>query len=301
MKVLSCGGGLNSWAMLLDAVDRGELPDVVTFVDVGDRTRPELPGEWPGTYQHVEESVAGVCRQHGIELVIIDGHNYPVRDSGSLFEWMDARQQIPVAGPNRICTIVAKVERFERWLDDRFPDQDVEVWIGFDAGEPDRVLKDPNAGKPRRHKPGQARRHNRFPLIERELCRCRCERLAREAEVTRGYPVPRKSACVFCPYASKKDWQTLARDRPDLFAEAVRLEAQKPPTAKNGRKLSIMAYRSARQRADGSWTEPKPTPLPIYVAGKHRPRAPEICTVCRAGFKATKATGCGPLTTAEYC
>lgn len=33
-QVLSYGGGLDSFAMLLDAIDRAELPEVVAFVDV---------------------------------------------------------------------------------------------------------------------------------------------------------------------------------------------------------------------------------------------------------------------------
>lgn len=213
-KVLSLGGGLDSWAMLLDAAARGELPDIVAFVDVGDPDdRDGQPGEWDGTYRHVEEVVRPWCASRGIEFVEISARTgYMVRDARSLFQWLWDRGQIPVAGPNRICTRIAKVERFEAWLDQRFPGQEVEVWIGFDAAEQDRVDKDPNVGKPRgpvhlgklpvwwrwtralAYAMTHARRVNRFPLIERGLCRCRCEALARES----GHPVPRKSACMMC-------------------------------------------------------------------------------------------------------
>src|SRR5207244_2449375 len=55
-KVLSLGGGLDSWAMLLDAEIRGELPDVVAFVDVGDpEDRLTHPGRGDGTYRRGEE------------------------------------------------------------------------------------------------------------------------------------------------------------------------------------------------------------------------------------------------------
>jgi hypothetical protein len=101
------------------------------------------PGEWPGTYDHVREVAMPLCAAHGIEFVTIDGASYPVRDARSLFAWLEARHQIPVAGPNRICTRVAKVERFERWAADRFgAGAAIEVWIGFEAGEEARAAKD---------------------------------------------------------------------------------------------------------------------------------------------------------------
>lgn len=279
-RVLSLGGGLDSFAMLLEAIERRIELDAVVFVDVG---HPDDPGEWPGTYRHLAEVVTPVCAAAGVELVIVDHTNYPVRDARSLFEWLRARRQIPVAGPNRVCTRVAKVERFERWLDDRFPGLEVEVWIGFEAGEEDRCSKDPNAGNPRKHRPDRARRINRFPLIEWRLCRCRCEALVRRA----GYPVPRKSACVFCPYASKGEWQTFAAHLPETFARVVQLEADKPPTAKHGRKLSIMAYDSRTQTG---------VPLDQWVATPYRPRHKlTACPVCGQSPRAVKAAGCGYL------
>lgn len=283
MKVLSYGGGLDSFAMLVDAIERGEHPDVVAFVDVADPEGKD-PGEWPGTYRHIREVVIPLCRRYRIEFVWIDSRAYPVRGARSLWAWMWERGQIPVAGPNRICTRIAKVERFEAWLTDRFPGQDVEVWIGFEAGEEERAEKDPNAGGRTKPKPGAARRRNRFPLMERGLCRCRAEQLVRRL----GYPVPRKSACVYCPYGKKRDWKTLARELPEVFAQVVALEDRKPPTS-NGAKLSIMAFRTVTS-ADGT-RHFRPTPLPVYVERPYRPKR-EPCGVCGAPEKATKATGC---------
>jgi hypothetical protein len=285
-RVLSYGGGVDSFAMLLDAAARGELPDAVVFVDVGDGgpdLDPTVPAEWPGTYQHMREVVMPLCRRLGLRFEWLDGRRYPVRDAASLFEWLDARGQIPVAGPNRICTRIAKVERFERWLADTYPGERVEVWIGFEAGEEDRADKDPNAGKP------SAIRINRFPLIEGRICRCRAVELVSRS----GYPVPRKSACVFCPYGSMTDWQVFARELPGQFAEVAGLEARKPPT-KAGHKLSIMGYRTVRD-AEGAIVEVKAPPIGEWIQRKARgSRKP--CLVCGAKVRATKATGCGYLT-----
>lgn len=278
--VLSLGGGLNSYAMLVEGIARGERIDAVTFVDVG---HPDDPGEWPGTYRHIVEVIQPICAAAGIPFVQLDATNYPVRDARSLFAWLEARQQIPVAGPNRICTRIAKVERFERWLDDTYPDQEVTVWIGFERGEEARVAKDPNAGKPRKPRPGAARRHNRFPLIEWGLCRCRCEAAARRHD----HPVPRKSACVFCPYATKGDWQRFAVGLPAQFERVVQLEASKPATKKNGRKLTIMAYSSRTQTG---------TPLDRWVKTPYRPRRDTLaCEICGQAPRATKEAGCDYL------
>ncbi len=280
--MLSYGGGLDSFALLLAALQRGERPDLVVFVDVADAAH-EDPGEWPGTYRHIEQVVQPLCVRERIEFLWLTSAEYPVRGARSLFAWMAQRGQIPVAGPNRLCTRIAKVERFERWMTDRFPGQLVEVWIGFEAGEEARAAVDPNAGSRGRASPGGAIRRNRFPLIEWGLCRCRCEALVRAS----GFPVPRKSACVFCPYGSKGDWQTLARELPAQFAQVELLEARKPPT-RSGKKLSIMGYRTLYRR--GVAVGYRAPPLRQFIQGPYAPRR-STCQVC-GGPRASKATGC---------
>lgn len=285
MKIVqSYGGGADSFASLVWSIQHGEKPDVVAFVDVGD-PEGEDPAEWPSTYRHMEEHAIPLCERNGIPFVVIDSASYPVRDSRSLYEWLKKRNQIPVAGPKRICTTIAKVERFEAWLDATFPGEEVEVWIGFEAGEEARAAKDPNAGTGRKPGPGQAVRRNRFRLIELGLCRCRCEQLIRAA----SFPVPRKSACVFCPYASRGDWQTFARELPEQFAQIVQLEADKP-TTKKGKKLSIMGYRTLKDRDGNPTGEYRAPPLPEFILGEYKPKA-KICGVC-GGPKAHKSTGC---------
>lgn len=286
-RVLSYGGGLDSFALLVEALRRDERLDVVTFVDVGDPGH-EDPAEWPGTYRHIEEIVRPLCARARIPFEVISADRYPIRGARSLFEWLRARRQIPVAGPQRICTTVAKVERFESWMRDCWPGAEVEVWLGFEAGEEARAAKDPNAGSQSRRASRATQRSNRFPLIEWRLCRCRCETLVREA----GFPVPRKSACVFCPYATRGDFQTLARELPDTFARVAALEAEKPPTSR-GAKLSIKDFRTLRN-PDGSVRAYRSRPLPVLVEGTYRPKV-RSCPICGARARATKATGCGFL------
>lgn len=303
-RVLSYGGGADSFAVLLRAIELGDKPDAVAFVDVGDgdATRDgEDPGEWPGTYKHIREVVIPLCAREGIRFEWIDGARYPVRDARSLFAWLWARGQIPVAGPNRLCTTIAKVERFEAWMSDVFPGELVEVWIGFEAGEEARASKDPNAGtkkRKRKVRPTDARRVNRYPLIEWAWCRCRAVAYIR----SRGFAVPRKSACMGCCYNSMPDWQTLQREQPAVFGLYAELEARKPPTS-NGVKMSITGFKmlkkpprrpSALVLVDNIGRVYRAPPLPEYVKGKARgPKT--ACQVCGAGERATKAVGCGWL------
>jgi len=367
-EVLSSGGGLDSFCMLLKAIEKDEPPDVVVFIDVGDPDRraklaagikPD-PGEWRGTYEHLEQVVIPLCQEQSIPFVWIIGQCrydppptgewetypvYPLRprklggtswarvkiisgvDEGkikhrriepgeqyqpkpreeflkvvdiepheghpSLYDLLRRPPDTPsqphreprgiqiyVASESyRTCTNMAKVERFEAWLDDTYPDQKVEVWIGYEKGEEKRVKKDPNAGKAREPKAGQAQRVNRFPLIDWDLCRCRCEQYVR----SRGYPVPRKSACMLCPLGSRADWRTLAEEEPDAFQAGVDLEILKPPT-KAGKKLTIM----------GESLKAKPM-LRDFITMKDKQKRAQPCGVCGAPQKATKATGCSWL------
>jgi hypothetical protein len=40
-----------------------------------------------------------------------------------------------------------------------------------------------------------------------------------------GYPVPPRSACVYCPYKSNREWRELRDDDPAGWDEAVRVDA----------------------------------------------------------------------------
>ena len=83
-------------------------------------TPPPTPVSGDGTYRHITEVVRPWCEERKIEFVEISARTgYLIRPknqaSRSLFQWLWDMDQIPVAGPNRICTRIAKVERFESW------------------------------------------------------------------------------------------------------------------------------------------------------------------------------------------
>jgi hypothetical protein len=61
---------------------------------------------------------------------------------------------------------------------------------------------------------------NRYPLIELRMTRQDCLRWM-EAH---HYPVPPRSACVYCPFHNNKEWRRLQIEEPKEFAKAVEFE-----------------------------------------------------------------------------
>lgn len=82
-------------------------------------------------------------------------------------------------------------------------------WIGISIDEVGRM-------KPSRDKWARSR----WPLIEMEMSRHDCMRWMKAHD----YPIPPRSACVYCPYHSNAEWRRLKADEPEEFAKAVRFE-----------------------------------------------------------------------------
>lgn len=61
---------------------------------------------------------------------------------------------------------------------------------------------------------------HRFPLIERKMRRQQCL----EWMQSNGYPTPPRSACVYCPFHSNREWRRLRNEEPEEFARAVQFE-----------------------------------------------------------------------------
>jgi len=280
LRVLSYGGGLDSFAMLLLAIENNELPDLVVFADVTDDARLD-PGEWPGTYQHIDEVVRPLCAQHGIEFVRLSTTDFPIRGKRSLFAYFEDMHLMP-ARISRLCTSASKVERVAEYLHGRYGDRAMVVSIGFEAGEEKRAERDPHAAgtakgpKRGRKAMNDLNRTNRFPLIEAGLCRCRCESLVRRS----GLAVPRKSACVFCPFGTRGDFQTVARELPEQFVRIEQLEAN-CKLSKSGQRI----------RFAGSGEVPE---LRAWAMKPYQ-RKLMACGVCGASVRATKAVACGYL------
>jgi len=83
------------------------------------------------------------------------------------------------------------------------------TWIGISLDEAHRM-------KPARVKYLE----NRWPLIELEMTRRKCL----DWMAAKGFPTPPRSACVFCPYHSDREWRRLKTEEPMEFDRAVAFE-----------------------------------------------------------------------------
>lgn len=265
MKVFSYGGGADSYAMELDAFDRGELPDLALFADVGSKKGND--GEWPDTYRHMLEYAIPQFEARGVPFVWIGTDMYPIRGRESLMRYFEETRTLPTR-MSRMCTMASKVERINKYIADHHAGEPIEMWIGFEAGEEKRLENDPHANGAT---PGRV---NRYPLAERGLCRCLAVKLIRD----HGMPVPRKSACMFCPFSTRGDFQTLARDYPETFNRVATME-ENCHTTKSGK---VMKY---------SFDGPH---LREWIKKPYKKRVIP-CKVCGASERETKETGCGWL------
>lgn len=84
------------------------------------------------------------------------------------------------------------------------------LWIGISTDEVWRA-------KPHRNEP---RITNRFPLFEKQFNRQNCL----DWMTARSFPSPPRSACVFCPYHSDKEWLRMKSKEPEEFQRAVDYE-----------------------------------------------------------------------------
>ncbi|MFC4306392.1 hypothetical protein [Cohnella boryungensis] len=61
---------------------------------------------------------------------------------------------------------------------------------------------------------------NQYPLIEKEMTRDDCLAWLKD----RGYPLPPKSSCFFCPYHSDKTWRRIKEQLPSEWDQIVELD-----------------------------------------------------------------------------
>jgi hypothetical protein len=61
---------------------------------------------------------------------------------------------------------------------------------------------------------------HRYPLVDMRITRNDCLLWL----AYQGLPVPRKSACTFCPYRDNRAWRVMKKDDPDGFADACRVD-----------------------------------------------------------------------------
>lgn len=220
LRILSLGGGVQSFTLALMAGhgEVGPAPDCAVFVDLG--------SESEATYEAVRFL-------QGSNVLPFPVHVVRGRDLAAHTFRAAAREVsnvLPLSCPpekggargrlQRGCTRDFKIRPIDRFVRDMIGVQKgrpvpagvvVEKWIGFSVDEASRQLAPAHI---------QYFERVRYPLIEQWMSRQDCARWLRERE----YPVPPKSACIFCPYTDDERWRDMRDHRPDDFDRAVALD-----------------------------------------------------------------------------
>lgn len=215
VRIVSYGGGVQSNALLVLAAQAKVDFKTFVFSNVG------ADSEYPKTLEYVHDVAMPFASQHGIDLIEVekklrDGSTETLR--GRLTKAESRSIGIPVrmsngAPGNRQCTADFKIRVISKWLkaNGASKDNPAVVALGFSTDEIQRV---------KGYDPKYPTQRTVHPLIDLNLSRQDCAKLI----VAAGLPMPPKSACYFCPFHSLTEWTRLAKEEPELFADAAHLE-----------------------------------------------------------------------------
>lgn len=216
LRVLSLGAGVQSTTLALMAAhgEIGPMPDCAIFADTGD--------EKNGTYRYLN----WLAYRFPFPLFHVQRGHVSLSES-TLALYLDGSghdQTPPFFFPGGIlakhCSkewktrVVVREIRRQLGLDagERAPKGTAaEVWIGISRDEAHRM------------KPSEVPWFtNRWPLIEKGMRRGDCIRWLERHK----YPVPPRSACVYCPYQSDAEFADMkANQADDDWARAVAFDA----------------------------------------------------------------------------
>lgn len=217
-SVVSFGGGVNSTAMLIGMILRGERPNAILFADTG--------GEKPATYDFVVMFRDWLAK-HDLKLTVIAYSAKMQSPLGIDFACGSAHASLEDEChnngtlPNKAFGFGGCSQKWKRYPMDKFVQQFQPAIDAWERGEKVQRCIGIHAGETRRGKiPDDAKFTYRFPLKEWGWSQEHCEAAIREA----GLPVPPKSACFFCPSMRKVEVLALAKEHPELFDRAVAME-----------------------------------------------------------------------------
>lgn len=208
LRVISLGAGVQSTTMALMAAhgEIGPMPDCAIFADTGD--------EPADVYRHLAWLMSPNVLPFPVHVVSQGRLSDRLREG-------DDTARVPFyvgAGgiSKRQCTRNFKIRPIRKTVRDilgrpgraYIAPGAVEQWIGISTDESIRM-------KPS----GVAFTLNRHPLIEKFMSRADCKVWLTAHE----YPIPPKSACVFCPYQANEQWRKRYA-QPDEWREILRMD-----------------------------------------------------------------------------
>ena len=153
----------------------------------------------------------------------------------------------------RKCSVEYKVDPIQRWVREH---------LGYTKGQrvkhKVRCMVGISVDEVQRAKPSQERWIERVhPLIDASMRRADCIKFLEAV----GWPVPKKSACVFCPYHDDAAWRDLRDNYQAEFQKAVAFDAAIRSSEKAGLTSPVFLHRSLVPLDQVQFREAATTPL----------------------------------------
>lgn len=131
----------------------------------------------------------------------------------------------------RHCTAEYKIYPIQKKVKELFGKEEINMLLGISTDEAARM------------KPSQIKRIKHiYPLIEKGMNRQDCIKWFEN----NNYPKPPRSACIFCPYHSNREWQRLKTESPSEFERAVAYERRLQEVTNETFNTSLYLHRSCK-------------------------------------------------------
>ena len=205
LNVVSYGGGVNSTAMLIEAVSRGIQIDLILFADTG--------GEKPHTYYYIKLFSKWLVKNKMPKIITIT--------KGGIQETLEENclrcNMLPsLAYGFKSCSHKYKIQPQNKYCNNWLPAKElwkegskVTKFIGYDADEHHRAKI-----------PEDKKYVYKYPLVEWDIGRDDCIQIIKDA----GLPPCGKSACFFCPASRESEVRQLKEIYPELAERAIAME-----------------------------------------------------------------------------
>lgn len=229
MKVLSLGGGTQSTVLALMAASGylSDMPDIAIFADTGWEPKKVYDNiEWLKSI--LPFPVVTVSSGTSIRDDISKGVNARGTPWLSIPVYM-SKKNGEQAGMNwRQCTTDYKITPILKKVREilgirpRSPvpqNVQIEMWLGITSDETERVRTSPDAWI-----------FNKYPLIDKDMTREDCIDWFNEKYPDRNLP---RSACIGCPYHSRKGWADMLTNDPVSFEDAEEIDTKLRDTKGN--------------------------------------------------------------------
>lgn len=204
-QVLSCGGGVQSTAMIA-MIYSGELPkpDLVLMVDTG--------YEKHGTLDYASRVLIPACNKIGIEFKFLNTPDNRIFNASGMIV-LPAFKKMEDGSTQRLYTMCSgtwKVALMRQYLRSIGVKKAVS-WIGISTDESQRQRQS-----------NLEWISNRYPLVEKDVSRYRCLYLIRSL----GWPDPARSSCIMCPLQGDAEFELMKSEYPDDYQRVVDMDNQ---------------------------------------------------------------------------